>query len=275
MEQEVVNQLLVLQGQGGNFTRYREDDVHVGCRQKLPFTRLEPVLARVALALGTVAVTTIGCTAYRGILSWSWGDSFCHSSGMGLAGWLHLVCDCPRLANHSSVFSGSFQRCPTWHAAFALDDSAIVLWPGGLYFVILGSLFAEEPGWRGFGQPRLQTRYGALAASILIGLLWSTWHLWYVIAPGGFANVTETAAVATYVRLTSTSIVYAWMYNNTNGSLLIAMLAHLGHNLAASFMPTPDDGGRQHLIVALIYLVMAMVVIVWTEPRTLRRPMAV
>jgi hypothetical protein len=31
----------------------------------------------------------------------------------------------------------------------------------------------------------LQTRYGALAASILIGLLWSTWHLWYVITPGG------------------------------------------------------------------------------------------
>jgi hypothetical protein len=25
---------------------------------------------------------------------------------------------------------------------------------GGLYFVIFGSLFAEEPGWRGFAQPR-------------------------------------------------------------------------------------------------------------------------
>ena len=57
--------------------------------------------------------------------------------------------------------------------------------PGGLYFVIFGSLFAEEPGWRGFAQPRLQTRHGALAASILIGLLWSTWNLWYVITPGG------------------------------------------------------------------------------------------
>lgn len=33
--------------------------------------------------------------------------------------------------------------------------------PGGLYFVIFGSLLAEEPGWRGFAQPRLQTRYRA------------------------------------------------------------------------------------------------------------------
>ena len=50
--------------------------------------------------------------------------------------------------------------------------------PGGLPFIIFGSLLAEEPGWRGFAQPRLQVRYGALAASVLIGLLWSTWHLW-------------------------------------------------------------------------------------------------
>lgn len=143
--------------------------------------------------------------------------------------------------------------------------------PGGLYFIIFGSLFAEEPGWRGFAQPRLQMRCGALVASILIGLIWSTWHLWYVIGPGGFANVTATDAVATYIRLTSTAIVYAWMYNSTNGSLLIAMLAHLGHNLAASLMPTPADGGRQHLIVAFSYLALAVGVILWTDSRTLRR----
>src|SRR5258708_6602029 len=146
--------------------------------------------------------------------------------------------------------------------------------PGGLYFVVFGSLFAEEPGWRGFAQPRLQTRYGALVASILVGLLWSTWHLWYVILPGSLSNMTGKDAVATYVRLVSTAIVYAWMYNSTNGSLLIAMLAHLGHNLAASLIPTPADGGRQHLIIAFAYLAVAIVVILMTKQRTLRRPTA-
>jgi len=144
--------------------------------------------------------------------------------------------------------------------------------PGGLPFIIFGSLFAEEPGWRGFAQPRLQMRYGALVASVLIGLLWSTWHLWYVILPGGFSTVTGTDAAATYLRLTSTAVIYAWMYNSANGSLLIAMIAHLGHNLAASLIPSPADGGQQHLITALLYLVAAMVVVFTTDARTLRVP---
>jgi membrane protease YdiL (CAAX protease family) len=142
--------------------------------------------------------------------------------------------------------------------------------PGGLAFVIFGSLFAEEPGWRGFAQPRLQVRYGALSSSIFIGLLWSTWHLWYVILPGGLSSVTGTDAAATYVRLTSTAVIYAWMYNSTHGSLFIAMIAHLGHNLAASLIPTPSDGGQQHLITALLYFVAATIVILTTDARTLR-----
>ena len=144
--------------------------------------------------------------------------------------------------------------------------------PGGLPLVIFGSLLAEEPGWRGFAQPRLQVRYGALAASVFIGLLWSTWHLWYVILPGGLSNVTGTDATATYIRLTSTAVIYAWMYNNTSSSLFIAMIAHLGHNLAASLIPTAVDGGQQHLITALLYFAAAMIVVLTTDVRTLRSP---
>ncbi len=143
--------------------------------------------------------------------------------------------------------------------------------PGGLPFVIFGSLLAEEPGWRGFAQPRLQVRYGALAASVFIGLLWSTWHLWYVILPGGLSNVSGTDAVATYIRLTSTAVIYAWMYNSTNGSLLIPMLAHVGHNLAVSLIPTSANGDQQNLIGTLLYFVAAMIVVFITDARTLRR----
>ena len=56
LKQEAINQLLVLESKRSKLAWQREDDMDVGRRQKFPFTRLEPALARVALALGTVPV---------------------------------------------------------------------------------------------------------------------------------------------------------------------------------------------------------------------------
>lgn len=35
----------------------------------------------------------------------------------------------------------------------------------------------EEPGWRGFGLPTLQARYGALGGTLILGSIWALWHL--------------------------------------------------------------------------------------------------
>jgi len=143
--------------------------------------------------------------------------------------------------------------------------------PGSIGWVVFGSLFAEEPGWRGFAQPRLQRRFGALRASILIGLLWATWHLWPVVLPGGRALQTPEDAAATYIRMISTAIVYAWMYNSTNGSLFLVMVAHFGHNLAASVVKAPPDSSHFHLTIALLYLVTGVCIVLTSDPWTLTR----
>ena len=145
--------------------------------------------------------------------------------------------------------------------------------PGSLSFVI-GSLIAgaigEEFGWRGFAQPRLQGRYGALAASVAIGIIWSTWHLWPAIVPGG--QMAWSDVTATYVRLIATSVIYAWIYNSTNGALLLVMVAHIGHNIASALVQIPADGRQEvPLIIAFLYLAAAIVVVAMTRPRTLTR----
>jgi len=141
--------------------------------------------------------------------------------------------------------------------------------PGSMFWIVFGSLFAEEPGWRGFAQPRLQERYGALKASVLIGILWATWHLWPVITPGSLSLETPEDAAATYIRMIATAIIYAWMYNSTNGSLFVAMVAHVGHNFAGSLVQTPANAVHHHLITALLYLEAAIGVLALTDWQTL------
>jgi uncharacterized protein len=42
--------------------------------------------------------------------------------------------------------------------------------------ILVGGPLLEEPGWRGFALPRLQEKFGPLAGTIVLGLLWAAWH---------------------------------------------------------------------------------------------------
>src|SRR5437762_3334375 len=99
-----------------------------------------------------------------------------------------------------------------WLAVPSAADLAFLV--GAL---VAGS-FGEEVGWRGFALPRLQRRYTPLVASVVIGGVWATWHLWPAITPGG-GGVTSMIALETYLRLIATSVIYTWIFNATNGSL--------------------------------------------------------
>ncbi len=135
--------------------------------------------------------------------------------------------------------------------------------------VIAGAI-GEELGWRGFGQQRLQAGTGALRAAIVIGLLWSTWHLWPVVVPGGLSLFDWTDFPQTYLRLISTAVLYAWLYNSTGGSLLVVLVAHGAFNIDSSIVQSPaSDVHTIPIVVAVLHGVAALAVVLATNPRTL------
>lgn len=100
------------------------------------------------------------------------------------------------------------------------------------FFVILMTAgpLQEEFGWRGYALPRLQSRFSALTSSLILGFFWWLWHLPAVFIPGGFMTENPVVFLPLVVVIILASILFTWIYNNTNGSILAAILAHTSMN---------------------------------------------
>lgn len=98
----------------------------------------------------------------------------------------------------------------------------------------------EEIGWRGFMLPRLQRRWSALTASLLLGGIWMAWHAPLFLLPG----MTQLDwPVVPYVTMGfAIAVVFTWLYNATRGGLLFAVLLHGSFNTWLSSVWILRDG---------------------------------
>lgn len=136
----------------------------------------------------------------------------------------------------------------------------------GLAFLVPAMLlasFGQELGWRGYAFPLLQSRLGALVASLIIGMIWSGWQLCTAAALGGFWAVNGLGTAEVILRVVTTSILYGWMYNATHGSLYLVLLAHTGFEVASRVVPTPADIGEGVSIIADFLYLAAAGLVVW------------
>ena len=101
-------------------------------------------------------------------------------------------------------------------------------------FTLFSGPLAEEAGWRGFALPRLQSKYSALVSSLILGVIWCCWHIPLFFLPG---SSQQGIPFPIYLLLVVTLGVYfTWLYNNSQGSLIITVLAHFSFNLSGGFI---------------------------------------
>lgn len=87
--------------------------------------------------------------------------------------------------------------------------------------------FGEEIGWRGFALPRLMTEMGPLGASVVVGVVWTLWHVPMLTLQG----VRPSLYVVFVPFMVCGSVLFTWIYRHTRGSLLLAVLTHVGAHL--------------------------------------------
>jgi membrane protease YdiL (CAAX protease family) len=141
----------------------------------------------------------------------------------------------------------------------------------GLFLLFVGGPVFEEIGWRGFALPRLQPIYGPLVGSLVLGTLWGLWHLPLSLIPGWDTPHGSVLDVALFVVLAvSLAVVSTWVFNNTQGSVLIASLAHGSFNMgiasAYDLFPVPAvTGGFANFVIG--FGVAALVIVALTRGR--------
>jgi membrane protease YdiL (CAAX protease family) len=97
-----------------------------------------------------------------------------------------------------------------------------------LIVATIGGGLDEEVGWRGMAQPLLQQRMSPLPANLVLGVIWSVWHLPLWLDPTS-AQSAYPFALYTFVIL-GHSVVTGYLYNASGGNLLVAVIAHSANN---------------------------------------------
>ncbi len=128
------------------------------------------------------------------------------------------------------------------------------------FFLILliGGPLGEEFGWRGFALPRLQEGRDWRAASLWLGLIWGLWHLPLFFIPG--SSQAHIPLLSFLLSVLAMSVLFAWLVNRCEGSVVIALLLHTAINFWPSIIPVlpTSEGHRPYDFLVAMLVVLAL-----------------
>lgn len=187
----------------------------------------------------------------------------------GLLTWLAAVV----------VFSACNLASGLLHRAFVPQDlvwdlswSMLALLPVAM-FLDAGALL-EENGWRGFALPVLLRSRGPLAASVVVGLAWATWHFpvkFDAFLDYGFWGASAYLGAFT-LKIVAISVVMTFFWARAGQSTLLAVVMHGLSNDVARVGGLVDGTTWQssavsELDLALPFVILALVLVPYANRR--------
>jgi len=173
------------------------------------FLAFAPIVSAVVVVLvaeGLPGLARLGRRLIKWRVNWIW-----YAAAIGLPLLVHAVGIGLNMAAGAPAPSGA--QFQPWYTVLLLFGLRMVNFTDGP--------LGEEPAWRGFAQPRLQSKWSPLASAALLGVLITGWHMPLVFMPQfdlALPDIASTVLVTFW---------YAWLFNRTGGSVLLPLIAHV------------------------------------------------
>lgn len=165
--------------------------------------------------------------------------------------WLFLTLGIPAIVYLGAVVKGTindpFPFSP-WFQVFPALALALFLGP------------IEEFGWRGLALPLMQRKIAPFWAGSILGVIWATWHIPAFLMSGTPQSAWSFAPY--FVGVVAISVILTPLFNDSRGSLLIAVLYHF-----QMMNPMwPDAQPWDNLLFTIV-----AVIVVWLNRRRMFR----
>ena len=142
------------------------------------------------------------------------------------------------------------------------------LLPISFILSLFGPPIGEEFGWRGYALPELQRHHNALTSSIIVGVIWGTWHL-PLLATYQSPDMVGIAALY-LARIAMMSVIFTVVYNNTGGNLLMPILLHGSVNTWTTILaPSSSSAGPLFVLSTIAIAVVTISSLVVYDTNTL------
>ena len=119
--------------------------------------------------------------------------------------------------------------------------------PSALIYLAYGTglfLLTEEAGWRGAVLPRLQHRMQPWRAALVLGVIWTGWHLPLLATPDAGDQGLPVAPLLLLV--VATSVLISGLVNAASGSVVVAALFHASFDASYSYLGVV---GSEHTMI--------------------------
>ena len=211
----------------------------------LPSGPLIAALIVAPLTLGWAGLRDLGSRMIRWRVRWYW-----YALAIGLPLAVHLL---------NVMLNVALGAPAPSLAQFSPAYALLVVFAVRLVNPADGPL-GEEPGWRGFAQPRLQADRSPLLATLILAALVTVWHVpTFILEAGLQASFILGGVLATM----AVTFWYAWLFNRTGGSVLMTLIAHATEgSIQVGVLWPAGAAARLILVYAAVWCVVAIALVV-------------